>query len=119
MTKWKFFTDEEGKNIEPELMSKMDTARTIAGIPFVITCGLRTPDENQAAGGVSDSAHLPDANGLSQAVDISCIDSSDRWKMVFSLKDAGIRRIVIEQLHIHVDISQTLPQDVLAVIDKP
>ena len=119
VNRWKFFTDDESKDIEPELMSKLDTARAVAQIPFIITCGLRTPEQNQAAGGVSDSAHLADANGLSQAVDIFCDNSSDRWKMVFALKEAGLKRIVIEQKHIHVDISLTLPQNVLAVLDKP
>ena len=119
MSRWKFFTDQEGEGIEPELMAMLDMARSYAKIPFIITCGLRDKVENENAGGVPDSAHLPDAHGLSQAVDISCVDSSDRWKMVFALKDAGFKRIVIEQKHLHVDISQTLPQEVLAVLDKP
>ncbi len=119
MKKWTYFTDDESKEIEPELMAKLDMARSYAKIPFVITCGLRTPEQNLAAGGVTDSAHLPNAHGLSEAVDIFCSDSVDRWKMVFAFKDAGFKRIVIEQKHIHVDISQTLPQEVLAVLDKP
>jgi uncharacterized protein YcbK (DUF882 family) len=117
--KYTHFTDLEAAGIEPDLMAMLDVAREKAGVPFTITCGLRSPEHNAEVGGVSDSAHLPDANGLSQAVDLACVDSSDRWKMVFALKDAGLKRIVIEGKHVHCDVSEYLPQYVLAVLDKP
>lgn len=119
MSRWTYFSDDEGKDIEPELMDMVDVARGKAGIPFIKTCGCRTADHNAAVGGVSDSAHLPDENGLSKAMDIACDNSSDRWKMVFALQAAGLRRIVIEQRHIHTDVDKTKPQDVLALLEKP
>jgi hypothetical protein len=117
--KFVYFSEEEAKGIEPDLMAMLDLARGKAGIPFTITCGLRDAQKNAEVGGVPDSAHLPDANCLSQAVDILCIDSIQRWKMVFSLKEAGFTRIIIEMAHIHVDIDGEKPQYVLGVMDKP
>ena len=37
---------------------KLDYARNIAGIPFIITSGYRCPAHNQAVGGVSSSSHI-------------------------------------------------------------
>lgn len=116
--KYTWFTEEEAKGIEPDLMAMLDVARARAGVPFVITCGLRTPEHNAEVGGEHDSAHLPNHHGLSYAVDIACDNSEDRFAMVFALEDAGLRRIVLEPQCIHVDIDESKPQDVLAFWER-
>lgn len=116
--KYRHFSDAEAAGIEPDLMAMLDVARERAGVPFWITCGLRTLEENSAVGGVPNSAHLADGHGLSRAVDLACENSLVRWKMVFALKEAGIRRIVIEPRCLHVDIDETKPRDVLAIWEK-
>lgn len=96
--------DEPGSGVrmDPTFMGKLDQAREIAGVPFVITSGLRSPAANQAAGGVSDSAHL---RGL--AADISTPDSRHRWRILFGLIRAGFTRIGIGVDFIHVDDDPT------------
>jgi hypothetical protein len=110
MYKPKFFCDDEIKGLDSELVSKLDWARGRAGIPFVITAGLRTADHNDAVGGVKDSSHL---RGL--AVDLRLEDGVHRFKMVNALLLVGFKRIGVYDKHVHVDIDPTLPQEVMWV----
>lgn len=108
MSNYRYFKDEELKGLDLELCAMLDRARGLAGIPFVITCGLRTPDQNDAlAESVKDSAHLT-GNG----VDLACVDSPTRYAMLRGLILAGFNRIGIYSAHIHADNSPTLPQNV-------
>jgi len=100
----KHFSKNEIKGLNDQLVLMLDLAREKAGIPFIITSGLRTQDQNIAVNGVKDSAHL---KGL--AVDLKCINSKDRFKMIFALLDVGFTRIEIAPLHIHIDIDNTKP----------
>lgn len=108
--KYKFFTDEEAKGLDPELMSKLDTARAVAGIPFKITSGLRTPDDNTASSGVEGSAHLS-----GKAVDLAVEGGVNRFLMVKGLLAAGFVRIGVYDRHCHVDCDITKVQNVMWV----
>lgn len=110
MNKPNFFSPEEVAGLDQELVAKLDWARGRAGVPFTITNGLRTQDQNDSVGGVQDSAHL---RGL--AVDIRCVSGDNRFKMVNALFLAGFRRIGVYDAHIHVDLDLSLPQEVLWV----
>ena len=46
------------------------------GVDMLITCVNRTPEANQAAGGVEKSAHLP-INGIGRAVDLRSFHLTD------------------------------------------
>lgn len=105
---YKYFKDNEIVNLKPELVKKLDLARELAGIPFIIQSGYRTLEENFRVKGVSNSAHR-----TGEAVDLFCTNSRDRIKIVEALLEMGFRRIGIGKSHIHCDISYTLPQDVL------
>lgn len=107
---WKYFKDEEVLGLDKELVSKLDSARHVAGVPFRITSGKRTAEENQLAGGVQDSAH---ETGL--AVDLRVPDGTSRFLMVSALLQAGFKRIGVYDKHIHVDIDASKPQNVLWV----
>lgn len=108
--KWTHFTYDEVQGLDTELVAMLDWARGRSGVPFVITCGLRTASQNDKVGGVQDSAHL---RGL--AVDLSCSDSHDRFRMVQALLLAGFKRIGIYDRHIHADRDSSLPQEVIWV----
>lgn len=108
MANWTYFKDDEVKGLDMELCAMLDRARALAGVPFEITCGLRTPDQNAAlAESVKDSAHL-----TGNAVDLSCADSWERYNIIRGLILAGFTRIGIYARHIHADNSPTLPAKV-------
>jgi len=94
-------------NMDKEFLEKIDKARELAGVPFVITSGYRCPKHNKEVGGKPDSAHT---KGL--AADIKCIRSRDRFKMIKALIDAGFTRFGIGKNFIHADIDSSKPQEV-------
>lgn len=96
---FKYFKDSEIIGLNVDLVQMLDQARDNAGIPFIITSGLRTAAQNEAAGGAPDSAHL---RGL--AVDLRCRNSRERFLILKSLLSVGFMRIGDEVDHIHADI---------------
>jgi len=105
---YKYFSEKEIYKLKPELVDKLDKARGIAGIPFKINSGFRTPEHNKRIGGKPDSSHL---KGL--AVDLHCKDSKSRYKILTSLLEVGFNRIGLADTFIHCDISDTKPQNVI------
>lgn len=106
----KYFSDEEAKGLDPELMSKLDTARAVAGIPFKITSGLRTCAANGAALGVEHSSHLS-----GKAVDLAVSNSRERYLIVKALLGSGITRIGAYNAHVHCDVDSNKDPQVLWV----
>ena len=100
MAKW--FLKDEISGLAPELVSMLDFAREMAGIPFIITCGVRTCEQNVKVGGVNGSSHL---KGL--AVDLKCDNSRERHKIIAGLIKAQFKRIGIAKDHIHADIDES------------
>jgi hypothetical protein len=108
---YKYFKEDEIVGLKPELVKMLDEARDIAGIPFVITSGLRTSEKNESVGGVDNSSHT---KGL--GVDLRCNNSANRYTMVRSLMAVGFNRIGVYKAHIHADCDKTLPQNVIWVL---
>lgn len=113
----KYFSDDEVRGLDNGFIQKLDKAREIAGIPFVITSGLRTPEKNQSViGAVPDSAHL---KGL--AVDLRVTSSRDAALIIDAAKAAGISRrgIYVDSYwnprHIHIDVDPDKIDDVLFI----
>lgn len=96
------------KKMEEELVKKLDFAREVAGIPFVITSGYRTKAQNKKVGGVYNSSHC---KGL--AADIFCDNNTNRWKIVDSLIKARFNRIGIAKNFIHVDCDEDKKEGVI------
>ena len=92
----------------PVLVQRLDEARGIAGVPFVINSGIRTADRNAEVGGTHESAHI-----TGHAVDIRCPSSRHRFLIVSALRDAGFRRIGIGSTFVHCDTDPDKPQDVI------
>lgn len=96
------------KDMNPELLDKLDKARGIANIPFKLTSAFRCPSHNKTVGGVPDSAHL-----TGKAVDIATPDNATRFTIMAALLDAGFQRIGINLttnfLHCDVDMDKPHP----------
>ena len=92
-----YFKESE-KNMDEGFLDSLDNARTIAGIPFIITSAWRSPEHNKKVGGTPNSSHL---KGL--AVDIVADDSRKRFTILQALIAAGFTRIGIAKTFIHVD----------------
>ena len=92
-----------GKNMKRVFLKKLDKARNIAGVPFKITSGFRTPQHNERLKkeGYKVSANSSHLKGL--AADIACADSGTRQKIVNGLIVAGFTRIGIADTFIHCD----------------
>ena len=104
-----FGVGEPGVEPDPELVRLLDEARAIAGVPFVVTSGLRTARRNAEVGGAQNSAHL-----TGHAADIRCPTSRHRMLMLEALLEVGFRRIGVRYpAHIHVDTRRDLPQDII------
>ena len=93
--------------MSPALLERLDAAREVAGLPFVINSGYRCPDHNRAVGGVADSAHT-----RGYAVDIRCAGSRERFAMLRALLEVGFRRIELAPTWLHVDCDPGKPRDV-------
>ncbi len=103
---YKYFKTEEVEGLNEEFVAKLDQARHLAGFPFVITSGFRTPETNQSiVGAVSDSSHL---KGL--AVDLKVENDHEVSLIVGSCRMNGITRFGIYvdgndvPTHVHVDV---------------
>lgn len=104
--KWKYFKYEDFKcpccnenHISYELIARLDAARGISGIPYIINSGYRCPVRNKDVGGVDRSSHL---RGL--AVDIAYKDERELFLILKGLFFAGFTRLHIGSTYIHVDI---------------
>jgi len=99
---YKYFSEKEVSTfkLKPELWEILDKAREVAGVPFNITSGFRTPEDNKRVGGKANSSHL---KGL--ACDLKAIDNKNRYKILkglLSVKDELF--IEVAKAHIHVDV---------------
>jgi zinc D-Ala-D-Ala carboxypeptidase len=91
-----------GKNMNKYFLSKLEKAREIANIPFIINSGWRSKETNKRVGGTPNSSHL---KGV--AADIKCIDSSSREVIIRSCILAGFSRIGVAKTFIHVDSDES------------
>lgn len=96
------------EDMEPAFLARLDEAREIAGVPFVITSGFRCRKHNAEIGGVEDSAHT-----WGVACDIAATSSPRRYHIIRGLLAAGFRRLGIGSDFIHADMDEDKPQDVI------
>jgi len=88
--------------------TKLDRAREIAGVAFVITSGYRCPTYNISVGGKKNSAHVH-----GKAVDILASNSTHRFFIMEGLMKAGFNRIGIGADFIHADTDETKQEGVI------
>jgi len=94
-------------NISLSLVNQLQKLRDTLEIPLKINSGCRCEKHNEEVGGTSGSSHL---KGL--AADISCINSQDRFNLVWKSVDLFCR-IGIGKTFVHVDVDESLPQCVM------
>lgn len=92
------------------LVQRLESARRRVGFPIVINSGCRCPAWNEKWGGIEDSAHLS-----GQAVDVRCLDSTTRFRLVEAFVEVGFRRIKLYESWIHLDVDDKKPEPVLVV----
>lgn len=85
-------------DMDDRLLAALDEARSLAGIPFLLTSAYRCKSHNAAVGGVSNSSHT-----TGHAVDILARGGREKWIILNALVSAGFTRIGIAGSFIHVD----------------
>lgn len=106
VVKYKYFSAKEIVGLKPELVQLLDKMRGECGFPFIINSGFRTVEENnKLKDAVNDSSHT-----LGLAVDLKCLTSDKRFKIIESAIKNGITRIGVGSTFIHLDIDGSKPQ---------
>jgi Peptidase M15. len=98
------------QDMKQSTMNRLDTARDIAGIPFVLSCAYRTSAHDKSKGRSGTGAHTLTP---CQAVDIRCNTDRNRWTVVNALIQAGFTRIGIAKTYIHADDSEKHTKEVI------
>lgn len=103
----RYFTEDEFNRAKPgcslrdmneSFMARLDEARHIAGVPFIINSAYRSKAYEISKGREGTSSHT---KGL--AVDLRCNTGFQRLQIVSSLLKVGFTRIGLHRNFIHVD----------------
>ena len=78
-------------------LSRIDELRSNYGKPIKINSSYRSPAYNKSIGGSIGSKHM---QGI--AIDISCINSTDRAKLVWAALDLGLT-VGVGATFVHID----------------
>jgi len=100
-------------DISDNALYMFDRMREIYGKEMIVTSGCRCEEYNAKIGGAPGSAHTPQEDGLTYALDIACSDSRDRFKLVEAAFRVGCVRFGIYDDYIHFDFCPFLPPEVL------
>jgi uncharacterized protein YcbK (DUF882 family) len=87
-----------GENeIDTHFLERLDRARDISGVPYIINSGYRCEVHNSNVGSTSRN------HTSGKAADIKAINSYERMKIIYGLIMAGFTRIGVAKTFIHVD----------------
>jgi len=96
------------QDMDQTFMKKLDIARQVAMLPFIVTSGFRSEIYEKEQGRDGTSSHT---KGV--AIDLGVSNSSERYKILNALLSVGINRIGIGENFIHADIDKDKPQSVI------
>lgn len=102
-------------NFSAETLKKLDKARGLAGVPFVLSSACRCPEHNTKIGGKENSSHISTDEKECTAVDIEIKSSRHRFLVLESLILAGFNRIGIAKDFIHADTDSSKVDSVIWV----
>lgn len=88
-----------GAFMQQEFLDKLDEARHVAQVPFIVNSGFRTEAHNRAVGGKETSSHL-----TGWAADIRATSSNRRYLIIAALVGVGFNRIGVADTFVHVDM---------------
>ena len=94
-------------DMDDSFMQRLDEARHLAGVPFVVSSAYRSKQYEISKGRIGSSSHC---KGL--AIDILCSNSFNRLQIIESLLKVGFKRIGIGKTFIHVDYDSSKNQSI-------
>jgi len=104
-----------GIRMNAMFISMLNKARSIAGIPFYINSGYRTPAHNKKVGGVPGSAHT---KGLAADIAVTPVTYG---KVLSALLKAGFKRITLtpqQRQNIMKKIADKLTYEEIVLLHK-
>lgn len=111
----KFFKEDEFQSIgcsrcqiNDDSLRRLDRAREIAGIPFILNSAFRSPAAELCKGRTGNSAHT-----RGRAFDVRALNARERYLVVFGAISAGFTRIGIGLKFVHMDDDPSLPGPVI------
>lgn len=90
------------EDLSPVLVERLLHVQRLCGFPLVITSAYRSQEYERSKGRKGTSSHC-----RRLAVDVSCIDSHTRFKVLFACLYADIPRIGVGRRFLHLDIDET------------
>lgn len=100
-------------SISPDLIDRLTRLRVIYARPLIINSGCRCLKHNADVGGVPDSAHVSEGKE-GEAVDIKIHGSGEMYELLhINFLYLLFNRVGIGRTLLHLDVSKTLPQNVL------
>lgn len=106
VTLMRYFTPSEFKKCSPscdisqmdqDFLNRLDGARYIANVPFVLLSAFRSSDYDISKGRSGKGYHCK-----GRAVDVKCTDGLSRWKIVFACLSLNLS-VGIYPTFIHID----------------
>jgi len=104
--------DGSGVNMDSQFLTKLESAREIAGIPFRITSGYRTKEYNEDLLKRGYKASKNSSHLIGVAADIAVSSGSERYIILNALIKAGFKRIGVAKGFIHCDTDSSKPNSV-------
>ena len=99
-----------GERMDADVLQMIDQARTIFGKPIRVNSGVRSVAQNDRIGRSKSSSHLK-----GYAIDVSCDNSADRFRLIEILLLVGFNRLGIAKTFIHVDNDPNKSKNVIWV----
>jgi len=100
-------------NISMDLIERLNRLRTTYAKPIYINSACRCKKHNQEVGGVPDSAHVSEGKE-GEAIDIRIASSQELYDLLhINFMYLLFNRVGIGKTLLHLDVSKTLPQNVV------